>query len=68
MKPLATIGGHDSAEMPQKSVVEREARFAIVESIRAAQGNFPAEEVEQDVTAAVRKVRKTNFKSKESKP
>ena len=68
MKPIPTIGGNATDEMSQKSIAEREARFAIVESIRAAQGNFPAGEVEQDVIAAVRKVRKTNFKSKESKP
>ena len=59
-KPMAAI---IPIEMYQKLVAERDARFLIIDSMRATQGNFPVDEVERDVAAAVRKVRDTHAPS-----
>ncbi|MBM3125426.1 MAG: type II toxin-antitoxin system Phd/YefM family antitoxin [Chloroflexi bacterium] len=53
-KPMAAI---IPIEMYQHLVAEREARFQIIEKIRAAQVKRPSEEIEKDVAAAVKRVR-----------
>ena len=59
-KPMAAI---IPIEMYQKLVAEREARFQIMEKIRAAQPERSLEEVEQDVAEAVKRVRGRNASS-----
>ncbi len=59
-KPLAAL---IPIEFYEQMVAEREARFEIIEKIRAAQKARPAEEVEQDVLDAVKRVRKSNAAS-----
>jgi prevent-host-death family protein len=44
----------------QKLVAERDARFEVIDRIRALQPDFPPEEVERDVAEAVARVRKQN--------
>lgn len=47
-------------ETYQKLVAEREARFEVIDRIRALQPDLPPEEVERDVAEAVARVRKDN--------
>ena len=56
-KPMAAL---IPIEMYEQMIAEREARFQIVEKIRAVQANFPPEEIERDVAQAIKKVRKQN--------
>lgn len=56
-KPMAAL---IPIEMYEQMIAEREARFQIVEKIRAAQANFTPEEIERDVAQAIKKVRKQN--------
>ena len=53
-KPMAAI---IPIEMYQQLVAEREARFQIVEKIQNAQEARSLEEIEQDVNAAIKRVR-----------
>lgn len=50
-------------ELYEQLVAEREARFEIIERIRPAQKERPAEEVEQNVREAVQRVRERNAAS-----
>ncbi len=56
-KPMAAL---IPIEMYEQIIAEREARFQIVEKIRAVQANFTPEEIERDVAQAIKKVRKQN--------
>lgn len=56
-KPMAAL---IPIEMYEQMIAEREARFQIVEKIRAIQANFTPEEIERDVAQAIKKVRKQN--------
>ncbi len=56
-KPMAAL---IPIELYEQLVAEREARFEIIEKIRAAQKERPTEEVEQDVREAVQRVRERN--------
>ncbi|HLA86977.1 MAG TPA: type II toxin-antitoxin system Phd/YefM family antitoxin [Anaerolineales bacterium] len=56
-KPMAAL---IPIEMYEQMIAEREARFQIVEKIRAVQANFTPEEIERDVAQAIKKVRKQN--------
>ncbi len=56
-KPMAAL---IPIEMYEQIIAEREARFQIVEKIRAVQTNFTPEEIERDVAQAIKKVRKQN--------
>ena len=56
-KPMAAL---IPIEMYEQMIAEREARFQIVEKIRAAHANFTPEEIERDVAQAIKKVRKQN--------
>lgn len=53
-KPMAAI---IPIEMYQQLVAEREARFQIIEKIQNAQEARPLEEIEQDLNAAIKRVR-----------
>jgi len=53
-KPMAAI---IPIEMYQQLIAEREARFQIVEKIQNAQQARSLEEIEQDVSAAIKRVR-----------
>jgi len=53
-KPMAAI---IPIEMYQQLVAEREARFQIVEKIQNAQEARSLEKIEQDVNAAIKRVR-----------
>ena len=53
-KPMAAI---IPIEMYQQLVAEREARFQIIEKIQNAQEERSLEEIEQDVNAAIKRVR-----------
>lgn len=53
-KPMAAI---IPIEMYQQLVAEREARFQIMEKIQNAQEARSLEEIEQDVNAAIKRVR-----------
>ena len=56
-KPMAAL---IPIEMYEQMIAEREARFQIVEKIRAVQANFTPEEIERDVAQVIKKVRKQN--------
>jgi len=60
-KPMAAL---IPIEMYEQMIAEREARFQIVEKIRAVQANLSPEEVERDVAQAIKKVRKQHAKSR----
>jgi prevent-host-death family protein len=59
-KPMAAL---IPIELYKQLVVEREARFEIIDKIRAAQKERPPEELEQDVRGAVQRVRNRNAAS-----
>ena len=59
-KPMAAL---IPIELYRQLIAEREARFEIIEKIRAAQKVRPAEEVERDVLEAVKRTRKRNAAS-----
>lgn len=56
-KPMAAL---IPIQLYEQLIAEREARFEIIEKVRAAQKERPAEEVEQDVREAVQRVRERN--------
>ncbi|HEX7542300.1 MAG TPA: type II toxin-antitoxin system Phd/YefM family antitoxin [Anaerolineales bacterium] len=56
-KPMAAL---IPIQLYEQLIAERQARFEIIEKIRAAQKERPAEEVEQDVRGAVQRVRERN--------
>ena len=57
-RPIAVIIGYEQYMELRRQVREREARFAVYDEIRARNPDAEPEQVEADVAAAVRAVRR----------